>query len=296
MRNMRDAYIILCHRAPWQINALAAYLAGAGHDVYIHADPASGLADAIVTNDRVKLVPGAIRIEWADWSMVQATLLSIQAMPENGRGYRYVHLISGQCLPAKPISELDAALDIAYAAGRQFMECFPLPFLERWKTDGGLHRVGVWYPRWIVSKYSPWHKWFWWYTNKWRRLRIRRPLYYLFKPFYGGAQWWSLTGACVASMAEYAAAHPRFCRFFRHSFCSDEIFFQTCFARVWQHSQAENDNKRFLKWPFQAAPSPMDLQPEHWQEIRESGAFFSRKFSLNPGETEQYLHYLEKSL
>ena len=293
---MRDAYIILCHRAPWQINALAGYLAGAGHDVYIHADPSSGVADAIVTSERIRLVPEAVRVEWADWSMVQATLNSMHALEGKGRAYRYVHLISGQCLPAIPVSELDARLEIAYQQQQQFIECFALPYHERWVRDGGMHRVCVWYPRWIVSKHSPWHKWFWWYTNKWRRLRIRRPLYYFFKPYYGGAQWWSLTGECVAAIAEYAEKHPFFCRFFRHSFCSDELFIQTCLARIGYDSQAVNDNKRFLKWPFPEAPSPMDLQPEHWPEIRQSGAFFARKFSLNPGETEAYLENLEKIL
>lgn len=292
---MRDAYIILCHQSPWQVNAMSRYLSDMGHDVYVQVDAAGDMAPQIETGERVKLVRESVRVVWADWSMVQATLAAIRAMPDCGRGYRYVHLLSGQCLPAMPSSRLDAELEAAAAQGLQFMQCRPLPRYDLWTRDGGIHRVGTWYPRWMVSKYSPGHRWFWPYTNKWIRLRLRRPLYYVFRPFYGGGQWWSLTGACVADIAEYARRHPVFCRFFHHSFCSDELFFQTCLERTGYLSQLVDDNRRFLKWPFKDAPSPMELQPEHWPEVWQSGAFFARKFQMNPGETEKYLQQLEKT-
>ena len=293
---MCDAYIILCHQAPWQVNALADYLSGQGHEVFIHVDAASDIAEKIRGGERVHLVPRRVRIEWADWSMVEATLAAIEAMPENGRGYRYVHLLSGQCLPAMPAAQLESELEAAAQKQLQFIQCQPLPRHDIWGENGGMHRVCTWYPRWMVSKYSPWHRWFWPYTNKWKRLHVRRPGYYLFAPFYGGAQWWSLTGDCVAAIAAYARAHRLFCGFFRHAFCSDELFFQTCLARTGYIAKRVEDHRRFLKWPFKSAPSPMDFGPEHWEEVRQSGAFFARKFTMQPGETEVYLQQLEKSL
>jgi hypothetical protein len=146
----------------------------------------------------------------------------------------------------------------------------------------------------MVSKYSPWHRWFWPYTNKWIRLRLRRPAYFFFRPFYGGGQWWSLTGDCVAAIAEYARTHRCFRRFFHHTFCSDELFFQTCLARTGYLDRLVDDNRRYLKWPFKDAHSPMDLQPEHWAEVWESGALFARKFAMEPGQTELYLQNLEQ--
>ena len=296
MPTMKDAYIILCHRSPWQINELSTYLTAHGHDVYVHVDSSSGIAGAIETNEHVHLVPGAVKIEWADWSMVQATLLSIKAVLGKGKKDRYVHLLSGQCLPAMAQSRMDTELEKAHADRIQFMECVQLPRSDNWGRDGGLHRVGTWYPRWIVNKYSPWHKWFWWYTNKWIRLRLRRPLYYFFKPFFGGAQWWSLTGDCLISIAEYAERHPMLRYFFHHSFCSDELFFQTCIKKTRYPCQVNGDNRRFLKWPFKNAPSPSDIKPELWPELWASGAFFGRKFDMGPGETRLYLQKLEESL
>lgn len=293
---MRDAYIILCHHLPWQVNALAEYLSSAGDDVYIHVDASSDISSLIKTGERVHLVQKRERIVWADWSMVQATLNAIESMPDSGRRYRYVHLLSGQCLPAMPAQQREAELEKAAEQGLQFMQCRPLPRYDLWSRDGGIHRVGTWYPRWMVSKYSPWHRWFWPYTNKWIRLRLRRPAYYLFWPFYGGGQWWSLTGGCMAAIAEYARTHRCFCRFFHHSFCSDELFFQTCLARTGYLEHLVDDNRRYLKWPFKDAPSPMDLQPEHWAEAWESGALFARKFAMEPGQTERYLQNLEQMI
>ena len=107
---VRDAYIILCHHSPWQVNELAGYLSAAGHDVYIHVDAASKIAGLIEIGERVKLVQRREKVVWADWSVVRATLNAIEAMPQCGRGYRYVHLLSGQCLPAMPLKKLDEIL------------------------------------------------------------------------------------------------------------------------------------------------------------------------------------------
>ena len=294
MIRMRDAYIILCHHLPWQVNALAKYLSAAGDDVYIHVDASSNIEAEIKTGEHVHQVRNRVKIEWADWSMVRATLNAIESMPDCGRNYRYVHLLSGQCLPAMPFSERETELSRAAEQGIQFMQCGRLPRHDLWGEDGGLHRVEIWYPRWMVSKHSPWHRWFWPYSRKWRRLHLRRPSSFFFRPFYGGGQWWSLTGDCVAAIAEYARTHRCFCRFFHHAFCSDELFFQTCLARTGYLNRLVDDNRRYLKWPFKDAPSPMDLQPEHWGEAWGSGALFARKFTLAPGQIELYLQQLEK--
>lgn len=296
MSGMRDAYIILAHRAPWLIDELAEYLGPTGHDVYVHADKGSGLADRIQAAENVHVISHSIKIEWADWSMIQATLELIKAVRQSGKKYRYVHLLSGQCLPAMPAEMMDAELNKAYAEGLQFIECEPLPRPHKWIRDGGIHRVGTWYPRCMVSKYSPWHKWFWWYTNKWIRLRLRRPLYYVFRPFFGGAQWWSLTGECVDALGEYAEKHPMLRFFFRNTFCSDELFFQTCIMRTPYGASVVNDNRRFLKWPTDEAQSPIDIQPEHWAEVWNSGALFARKFRMVSGQIRLYLQNMERRL
>lgn len=284
---MSDAYLILCHHLPWQVNALARYVSSGGHRVFVHVDAQSRIAPEIEQGDAVRVLPRPAMVQWGGWGMVEATLKLMAAAVDSGQKFRYVHLLSGQCLPCMPLSRLDATLDIYAREARQLIECTPLP-LPRWGRDGGLSRVETWYPRCMVSKYDASHRYFWWYTNKWIRLRLRRPGYYLFRPFYGGAQWWSLTGDCVERVMQFSKDHPFFRYFFHHTFCSDELYIQTCLARTGYLSSCSGDNMRFLLWQRPNDQSPRDLLPDDWPSAFSSGKLFARKFTLSPRQCAAY--------
>lgn len=290
---MSDAYLILCHDKLEQVAMLAGYFASHGNRVFIHVDASCKEDASVLDVEGVNVVTTPVRVQWADWSMVEATLLLMNAALNSGESFRYVHLISGRCMPVMSASELDNVLTEASKHNVQFIEAYRLPAINKWHADGGMHRVSVWYPRWMVSKYSKWHRYFWPYTNKWRRLRLRRPGYYIFKPFYGGSQWWSLTFDCVRSIVEYSESHRFFVGFFRHAFCSDELFIQCCLARTGFLGLVSNDNKRFIKWGTRNAPSPITLSRESLQEVRASGCFFARKFDLSLAECRIFLDELE---
>lgn len=288
-----DAYLILCHDHPAQVNALARYLVEGGHEVFIHIDSASCIRDAVQSGPRIHLLERTVAVRWGGWEMVQAMLLLMRAAMASGVPYRYVHLLSGQCLPAKPRKRMEALLDAAAAAGRQFIECHELPAPQRWDGEGGSYRMKVWYPRCMVSKYDASHKFFWRYTHMWLRLGLKRPGYWLFAPFYGGDQWWSLTAECVRAICEYDRRHPLMRFFFRNTFCSDEHYLHTCMARAGFASAATGSAARFICWPSFHAASPRLLQREDWDTLRDSPCLFARKFELTPRELEEYFSWLE---
>lgn len=287
---MKDAYLILCHNRPEQVNTLTDYLSDKGHDVYIHVDASSPERHLFKSSEHVKIIDPAVRVEWADWSIMEATLLLMNAAASSGNDYRYVHLLSGQCLPAMSDSRLNTILDEAYAERKQFINCFKLPSEQQWGIRG-LHRVQVWYPRWMVSKYSKWHRWFWPYTNKWLRLRMKRPGWFIFQPFYGGSQWWSLTLQCIKDILQYHRQHPLHAHFYHHVFCSDELYIQNCMARCGYTPNASN--MRYLIWSTIDTTSPVPILMEHWEDVRASGCFFARKFALTPDECREYLSQLD---
>lgn len=290
---MKDAYLILCHNHLAQVRMLADYAVAHGHEVFIHVDAATEIpADFCSPSEHIHIIPNPVHVVWADWTVTQAMLLLMRAAASCGKEFRYVHLLSGQCLPAMAEPALDAELTRAAEQKTQFIQSYPMPAWNHWPVDGGMHRVSVWYPRWMVSKYSKWHRYFWPYTNKWRRLRLRRPGYFFFRPFYGGSQWWSLTGECVRAILAYADAHPFFTAFFKHTFCSDELFVQCCLMRTPFAAHVCNDNKRFLRWQKPNDPSPMLLDETSWPLVKESGCFFARKFAIPPEQVQEYLHLL----
>ncbi len=288
-----DAYLILCHDNPAQVNALAHYLADGGHDVFIHADAAGHIRHALHTTAHIHLTRHSVTVRWGGWEMVQAMLILMQEAMASGKPYRYVHMLSGQCLPAMPRRKIEPLLDAAAAEGKQFIECRPLPAPGRWHGNGALYRMQVWYPRCMVCKYDASHKFFWKYTNAWLRLGLKRPGFRLFAPYFGGAQWWSLTGKCVQAILDYDRRHPLLRAFFYNTFCSDEHYLHTCLARAGFAAAATGDASRFICWPHPDAASPRLLMRPDWPDIRQSGCLFARKFELSPQETLDYFRDLE---
>lgn len=290
---MRDAYLILCHNRPAQINALAAHFGAGGHDVYIHVDAKSTIAHLIRTNASIRLITPPSDVVWGGWTQVEAMLKLLSAAMNSGRTYRYLHLLSGQCMPLLSPATLDARLDEAAASNTQFIECEPLPRRIWDDFDGGLHRAEIYFPAFFVSKYTNLHRDFFWpYIRMWKRLGLRRPLYRQYAPFFGGAQWFSLTQDCVRALFAAMRREPGLVRFFRHTFCSDELFFPTLLARTDYRARAAG-NGRYLRWPGgDVKYSPDTLRPEDWPAALASGYLFGRKFELEAQECTRFLSQL----
>ncbi len=125
--SMKDCYLVLCHNRPWQVNALSAYLAEMGHDVFIHVDALSPVAPDICTCDHVHLVQNRVAVKWGSFSMIAAEMELIRTAMASGKEYRYVHLISGQCLPAMGREKMEASLNAAYAQKLQMINCSAEP-------------------------------------------------------------------------------------------------------------------------------------------------------------------------
>lgn len=286
----RDCYLILCHNRPWQVNALSAYLAEQGHEVFIHVDASSPVQEQINTSARVHLVQNRVAVSWGSFSMIEAEMACIRAAAESGKEFRYVHLLSGQCLPAMNRRDSEQFLQESAQKRLQFLSCTESPAESGWGRDGILYRFAVWYPQFMVNRRSPWHRLFWKWVRLWKILGLRRN-WKPFAPFHFGSQWWTLTYDCVKQILSYVDTHPEYYDFFRHTFCSDEMFVQSCVMHLpgkdWQLVRA---HKRFMIW--HRGPSPQDITREKWGEVRGSGCLFARKFSHEPGETEEYFREL----
>ncbi len=282
-----DCYLILCHNRPWQVNALSSYLAEQGHYVFIHVDASSAIASEILTSERIRLVEPRIAVKWGSFSMISAEMSLIRAAMATGVRYRYVHLISGQCLPAAGRAKTEELLNAAYAEKQQIISCSTEPITKGWGRKGLLYRIAVWYPQCIVDRNNKWHRYFHKWKKLWRFTGLRRFSWKKFAPFHSGSQWWSLTGDCVQELLRYVDEHPDFYDFFRHTFCSDEMFVQSTLMHLTPKPYILGSNKRFMIW--RRSMSPADLVEEEWPQVWSSNCLIARKFLMEPGETERYL-------
>lgn len=226
---MRLLLVVLAHEAADELVRRLDAIVAAASDAraIIHfdarANPAhhDALVRAVAGRPRISLVRRRVRCAWGDYSLVEATFNALSearaAAEAEGRAYDRVVLLSGACLPCRPIRQLERFL--RDNAGREFIEIGD----EAWPI-GGLRA-------------ERWQFWFPLPPLRFRRLEklligiqrllgIRRRIPGGLTPRLG-SQWWALTWDTCTRLLDFAAAHPATMRFFRTVWIPDEMVFQT---------------------------------------------------------------------
>jgi len=175
--------------------------------------------------------------------------------------YDYFIDLSGQCYPLKPIESIKKELGGANVA---YLHHYPLPTKNL--HNGGLDRIyNYWFN--INEFWIPFPK-------------IQKYLPYDLKP-YAGSNWFCLPKRFVDYALSYIIDHPKLIPYFSHSYCSDEIFFQTILMNSPLRFEVVNDNKRYIDWTKRGGPVPNVLTSEDFPKLMKSGMWFARKFDMN---------------
>lgn len=201
-------------------------------------------------------------VAWAGFSMVEATLtLYGEAVAQTRSPNEHIVLLSGQCLPLRPIRELDAYL--ASAVPRQHINAGRIlggperderRVLRRWEFDrfptrrSPLVQSVNAVARRIVAAVAPPRR-----ADDFAGLQVA-----------AGSQWTALTSECVADLLRPSLERDRAASLLRHSLAPDEIYFHT---RV--HSS---------EWSHDARTVPLELK------------------AGRPTATFANLHYIDPSL
>lgn len=263
-------FVMLCHNALDRAAQVARHWAESGCPVVIHVDSRvsgadhAGLTGALADLANLRFAPRHA-CEWGTFSIVRATQgaagLMLAEFPEVG----HVFLVSGSCLPLRPVPELVAYLerhaetdfiesvttpDVAWAIGGLDAERFTYRFPFSWRRQRWL------FDRWVQIQ---------------RRFKLRRRLPDGLVPHLG-SQWWCLSRATLAAILA-DPERPRLDRFFRQVWIPDESYFQTLARR---HSKAiESRSLTLAKFDFQGKPHI--FYDDHLQLLRRSDCFVARK-------------------
>ena len=270
----KQAIIIQCHNKPEQINKLISVLPDNRFDFYIHVDKKSDIIDKIEHNSNV-FFSKRIDVRWGRFSQVQATLELFKMLDTSK--YSYVHLISGNDFIIKPIEYIE---NFFTNNSTEYIQCVKLPEESTW-TYGGLDRVKVWYPQFIIRR--PKSTFFRFIRILLREFVMRTKVFQRkktpVKTFYGGSSWFSLTGDCVAWIKEYVKSNPEYINFFKHGVCIDEVFFSTLVRISPYRDNIANRNLVYMRWGESTTGGPAELKPEHIQDMLASDCIFARKFT-----------------
>ena len=270
----KHAFLIMAH-GHWQLlNTLLSLLDDERVDIYLHVDRKAHVPDpapwqGILQKASLFLIPRR-RIRWGTESQILCELDLIGAALKGD--YQHYHLLSGVDLPIKPIGEILAFFD--RYPDREFVH-FDAPETAPLNLD----RVRYYYPGPLCSRRP------FWSAVRFPAVRLQKKLgvcRHRKNPIhYGkGANWFSCTHAFLADLWRH---EKEIRRFFRHSFCCDEIFLQTYLLSspfrddLYDRSFSDSplSNMRLIDWKRGA---PYTFRAEDVPELLRSPCLFARKF------------------
>jgi len=267
---MKLAYLIRAHTAPEQLARLVDRLDEGQARFYVHVnrltdDEVFGeMRSRLAGRENVTWLP-RVACYWGGFSLLQATLVGIDAILASGDLPDHAVLLSGQDYPLRPPSEIEEHL--VARRGRNLLHHFALPAAEWAGEGGGLNRLR--YPHFERVRYK----------TRLLRVPLPRRVPRGLRP-HGGMALWALTGETLAELMRFLDERPEVLRFFRHTKMPDETFFQTVLLSSRLAETVDNELLHYLDWSSGSA-HPATLTAADLPKLRASEKLFARKFDAS---------------
>lgn len=273
---MKVGFVLLAHEPPEQLRSLIEGLLAIGRNVFVHhhVTSQSDLRKASA-NWNLERFPGhlhlspQIRVKWGEWSIVQATLNCLEAARQQGDDSDFYLLLSGSCMPIKPIKLVEA-----------YLTATPWDHIEavnahqhRWVTQG------IQEARWEKYHYFNWRKQQWLFDASLKvqnRLGVKRRLPLKQTP-YMGSQWWCLRRGTVQKILDLVKQNSDVVGFYRRTWVPDELFFQTMVGNL--VPPAEVVSRPLTRYQFNSWGVPRVYYDDDYPELLAEDRFVARKVS-----------------
>ncbi|WP_081972918.1 beta-1,6-N-acetylglucosaminyltransferase [Paracoccus sanguinis] len=266
---VRLGVVMLCHDRLPLAARMARIWAEGGACVAMHVDAKAPEAELAGMQAELADLPITFAprrgCSWGTFSLVAATQGAVAALLAAHPDLTHVLLVSGACLPLRPVHEL--RLFLARDPDADHIESVNVRDVD-W-TVGGLseERFTLHFPlafrqnRKLFDRMVAWQ----------RRLGLRRSLPQGVAPHIG-SQWWCLTARTLRAIL----SDPRraeFDRYFRHVWIPDESYFQTLARR---HSVTIESRSLTLA-KFDSNGKPYVFYDDHQALLENSRIFVARK-------------------
>ncbi|WP_316014405.1 beta-1,6-N-acetylglucosaminyltransferase [Roseobacter sp. HKCCA0434] len=259
----------MAHVHLYRVAELARFLVSEGCRVVVHVDAKTPDAEftalaADLADTEVALAPRHV-CEWGMYSLHEAGLETARYMMERFEDVNHVSLISGSCLPIRPIAELRDHL--SRHPDSDFVESRLLG-QDDWVQNGlSDERFTLYFPfswqrqRWLFDRF----------VDLQRRLRIRRRIPQHLDLALG-SQWWTLTRETLRRILDDPLKDETD-SFFRKCWIVDEAYVQTLARR---HSRDLRSESLCLT-EFDPQGKPFTFYDDHAHLLTGSDKFFARK-------------------
>ncbi|HVV94588.1 MAG TPA: beta-1,6-N-acetylglucosaminyltransferase [Hyphomicrobiales bacterium] len=272
---VRIAFILLAHEAAGRVLRLARLLLAADPDcaVVIHYDLHSPKAEfarleaAAADEPRLRLVRDRVACGWGQFGLVDGPVRAMRLIREQGIACDREMLLSGSCLPVRPLAQLRRFL--AERPEAEFIQCRD----ESWIL-GGLRR-----DRWLY--HHVWneqrHRWLFRRSHELQRaLGLKRRLPEGLAPRFG-SQWWCLTRETCEAILDHIARRPADYAFFRTVWVPDEMCLQTLVGALVPAERIADCTLTFYQ--FSNYGKPLVFYDDHADYLTSLDYFFARKIA-----------------
>ena len=267
----KHAICITAHKNWEQLKDLIETVSSNSTDIFLHVNKKSRDSfdkyfDNITLNinDNLYLI-NSKSVDWGGYSQLVVELDLFREVLKNKEKYTYVHLISGQDFPIKPIDRI-----IEECERTQFDY---ISFIS--EKNIGRYEKRLRYKHIMVENIR---------TSKFADLLRKAYLVIqmvmgvnLMKPFglkfQVGANWVSLT---IDSLLYIVEHFPKYEKLFSSGLSAEECYKQMI-LQTKVDARIMNNCRRFVIFP-KNAPSPINLTMQLYDDIMNSDAFFARKF------------------
>lgn len=284
---MKISFVLLAHEEPDSLRILIETLLASGSDVYVHHDlnsphnlRESAKAWRLDRLDGKLFHAKRVKVAWGEWSIVQATLNCLDLAQKQGFNADYFMLLSGSCMPVKPIRLLE-------------------DFLKKHTEIDFIEVVNAWQKQWVTGgiQYERWESFHYvnWRSNPelfdlslklQKKLNIKRKLPLKHTP-YMGSQWWCLRTTTVDSILALIKKHPKLIRFYRRTWVPDELFFQTMVGNLVTEEQTSAEI--LTRYKFNSWGVPRVYYDDDLPELLAENTFLARKISHRAKHLRQSL-------
>jgi hypothetical protein len=281
----RIAYILLCHKDPEGIIAQARRLTAAGDFVAIHFDGRAKQADfdkirdSLSTNPAVTFAARRAKCGWGEWSLVEATLLAVEAAVDSFPRATHFYMLSGDCMPIKTAEFAHSFLDRDEV---DYIESFDF-FNSEWiKT--GIKEERLVYRHWFNERNQK--SLFYASMNLQRRLGLQRKVPSDIQ-MQIGSQWWCLRRRTIEWILDFVHRRKDVMRFFRTTWIPDETFFQTLVRHLVPEHEIRTRTLTFLM--FTDYGMPVTFYNDHYDLLLSQDYLFARKISPDAKDLKERL-------
>lgn len=274
---MKQAILITAYKNYHHLEEIIAFFDD-DFEIYVHIDRKSIITKQELLRlrqyDAVKLISQKYKVNWGGFNHLRSILYLSEMALKNPQNY-YFHLISGHDFPIKKVSYFKSFFR---NTDKEYLNFFEVPF-SGWGDTGGLDRLQYYnlydlfnfkidFQKKIIKKLILWQE----------KINFKRKMPLNIIKFYGGSTWWSLSRDCLNYVVVYSKQNKNVFTRFKHTFCSEEFYFQTVLMNSSFKSKICIDNLRYIDWSNRNGNNPSVLDETDFEKICHSNSFFARRF------------------